>query len=106
MKKFEKVEKTGIISTKFSLRCTLSLILGHTVMVSNMYMDMNKCRNFSEYGGLQADPEFSLYQLSSQLLSTRGSMHSKSISNLVGGSLTSTFLVTLKHCPAANSCSL
>ena len=27
-KKFEKVEKTGIISTKFSLRCTPSLILG------------------------------------------------------------------------------
>ena len=71
-------------------------------MVSNMYIDMNKCRNFPEYGGLQADPEFSLFQL----LSTRGSMHSKSISNLVGGSLTSTFLVTLKQCPAANSCSL
>ena len=28
LKKFEKVEKTGIISTKFSLRCTLSVILG------------------------------------------------------------------------------
>ena len=28
MKKFEKVEKTGIISTKFSLRCTPSVILG------------------------------------------------------------------------------
>ena len=28
MKKFEKVEKTGIISTKFSLLCTPSVILG------------------------------------------------------------------------------
>ena len=28
MKKFEKVEKTGIITTKFSLRCTPSVILG------------------------------------------------------------------------------
>ena len=28
MKKFEKVEKTGIISSKFSLRCTPSVILG------------------------------------------------------------------------------
>ena len=71
-------------------------------MASNMYIDMNKCRIFPEYGGLQVDLEFSLFQL----LSTRGSMHSKSISNLVGGSLTSTFLVTLKQCPAANSCSL
>ena len=32
MKKFEKVEKTGIISTKFSLRCTLSVILGLLLM--------------------------------------------------------------------------
>ena len=29
MKKFEKVEKTGIISTKFSLWCTPSVILGY-----------------------------------------------------------------------------
>ena len=28
LKKFQKVEKTGIISTKFSLRCTPSVILG------------------------------------------------------------------------------
>ena len=28
LKKFEKVEKTGIISTKFSLRCTPSGLLG------------------------------------------------------------------------------
>ena len=28
LKKFEKVEKTGIISTKCSLRCTPSVILG------------------------------------------------------------------------------
>ena len=28
LKKFEKVKKTGIISTKFSLRCTPSVILG------------------------------------------------------------------------------
>ena len=32
MKKFEKVEKTGIISTKFSLRCTPSVILGCNVL--------------------------------------------------------------------------
>ena len=30
-KNFEKVEKTGIISTKFSLRCTPSVILGTQV---------------------------------------------------------------------------
>ena len=35
LKKFEKVEKTGIISTKFSLRCTPSLILGVLLMSSN-----------------------------------------------------------------------
>ena len=28
LKKVEKVQKTGIISTKFSLRCTPSVILG------------------------------------------------------------------------------
>ena len=32
MKKFEKVEKTRIISTKFSLRCTPSVILGYQVL--------------------------------------------------------------------------
>ena len=32
LKKFEKVEKTGIISTKFSLRCTPSVILGTKVL--------------------------------------------------------------------------
>ena len=32
LKKFEKVEKTGIISTKFSLRCTPSVILGANVL--------------------------------------------------------------------------
>ena len=31
LKKFEKVEKTGIISTKFLLRCTPSVILGLTL---------------------------------------------------------------------------
>ena len=31
LKKFEKVEKTGIISTKFLLRCTPSVILGSTL---------------------------------------------------------------------------
>ena len=36
MKKFEKVEKTEIISTKFSLRCTpLSVILGLWVKVES-----------------------------------------------------------------------
>ena len=29
---------------------------------------MNKCRNFPEVGGLQADPEFSLFQLSPVLI--------------------------------------
>ena len=32
LKKFEKVEKTRIISTKFSLRCTPSVILGYQVL--------------------------------------------------------------------------
>ena len=31
LKKFEKVEKTGIVSTKFLLRCTPSVILGPMV---------------------------------------------------------------------------
>ena len=53
----------------------------YTEMVSNN-TNMNKCRNFTKYGSLQVDPEFSLFQL----LSTRGSMHSKSISNSSGGS--------------------
>ena len=35
MKKFEKVEKIGIISTKFSLRCTPSVTLGFKVMTKN-----------------------------------------------------------------------
>ena len=33
LKKFEKVEKTGIISTKFSLRCTPSVILGWPIII-------------------------------------------------------------------------
>ena len=37
LKKFEKVEKTGIISTKFSLRCTPSVILGTNVF-KNIYL--------------------------------------------------------------------
>ena len=37
MKKFEKVEKTGIISTKFSLRCTPSVILGLALMARFHY---------------------------------------------------------------------
>ena len=32
LKKFEKVEKTGIIFTKVSLRCTPSVILGRSIM--------------------------------------------------------------------------
>ena len=35
IKKFEKVEKTGIISTKFSLQCTPSVILGLSEYVIN-----------------------------------------------------------------------
>ena len=34
LKKFQKVEKTGIISTKFSLRCTPSVILGFKQLLS------------------------------------------------------------------------
>ena len=37
MKKFEKVEKTGIISTKFSLRCTPSVILGFTLFLFKFF---------------------------------------------------------------------
>ena len=37
MKKFEKVEKTGIISTKFSLRCTPSLIFGVITILVTKY---------------------------------------------------------------------
>ena len=33
LKKFEKVEKTGIIATKDSLRCTPSVILGTTFIL-------------------------------------------------------------------------
>ena len=33
LKIFEKVEKTGIVSTKFSLRCTPSVILGHSLFI-------------------------------------------------------------------------
>ena len=40
LKKFEKVEKTGIISTKFSLRCTPSVILGALVLASRDYTVM------------------------------------------------------------------
>ena len=54
----------------------------HTEMLLNMYINMNKCRIFFEYGCLQIDPELSLFQL----LLTRGSIHSKSISNSSGGS--------------------
>ena len=43
LKKFEKVEKTGIISTKFSLRCTPSVILGVHIMQLKLFgKDMNK----------------------------------------------------------------
>ena len=45
LKKFEKVEKTGIISTKLSLRCTPSVILGMEYMLKILYVD---CRLFSE----------------------------------------------------------
>ena len=36
-KEFEKVEKTGIISTKFSLRCTPSVILGLNQICSHFF---------------------------------------------------------------------
>ena len=36
LKKFEKVEKTGIISKKFSLRCTPSVILGSREMAKTL----------------------------------------------------------------------
>ena len=42
MKKFKKVEKTGIISSKFSLRCTPSVILGPK--------DRKECKNNKKKG--------------------------------------------------------
>ena len=49
LKKFEKVEKTGIISTKFSLRCTPSVILGFKDNILDQTTDrafFSKIRNF------------------------------------------------------------
>ena len=37
LKKFEKVGKSGIISAKFSLRCTPSVILGCMANTCNLY---------------------------------------------------------------------
>ena len=45
LKKFEKVEKTGTISTKFSLRCTPSVILG-----TNLYFIMFLSTSLITYG--------------------------------------------------------
>ena len=53
MKKFEKVEKTGIISTKFSLRCTPSVILGFHVKISNFGPPKSLCQIVHE---LQTNP--------------------------------------------------
>ena len=56
MKKFEKVEKTGIISTKFSLPCTPSVILGWSCMRFAVHIGMKSFLkdNFL----LKIDPDF------------------------------------------------
>ena len=41
LKKFEKIEKTGIISTKLSLRCTPSVILGCYLIISTPHIFQN-----------------------------------------------------------------
>ena len=48
LKKFEKVEKTGIISSKFSLQCTPSVILGMKVItrVLNVFTIVINKTNF------------------------------------------------------------
>ena len=50
LKKFEKVEKTGIISTKFLLQCTPSVILGINLITNFVYF--SKC--------LKAQTDYSL----------------------------------------------
>ena len=45
-KKFEKVEKTGIITTKFSLRCTPSVILGVIIAFVEFAHKSEKNGNF------------------------------------------------------------
>ena len=45
LKTFEKVEKTGIISTKFSLRCTPSVILGVTYKVFHLVIDIHTLKS-------------------------------------------------------------
>ena len=64
LKKFEKVEKTGIISTKFLSQCTLSVILG-----LNGYWD-----NFDFIGQFSLDkikvisPKIHFFQSQSKIL--------------------------------------
>ena len=57
LKKFEKVEKTGIISTKFSLKCTPSVILGiflhlmHekiSIIIEQAHLWVSHCQLFQE----------------------------------------------------------
>ena len=51
LKIFEKVEKTGIISTKFSFRCTLSVILGllqnFQKLTNGQFFKFECCSHFS-----------------------------------------------------------
>ena len=44
--KFEKVEKTGIIATKFSLRCTPFVILGYQYF---LYRFLNQYSFFTDF---------------------------------------------------------
>ena len=43
LKKVEKVEKTGIITTKFSLQCTPAVILGVKPTKETYYIQQKKC---------------------------------------------------------------
>ena len=43
LKKFEKVEKTGIIFTKFSFRCTPSFLLGRYIKKLRAYCSIIHC---------------------------------------------------------------
>ena len=45
LKKIEKVEKTGIVSSKFSLRCTPSVILGCTVSLLYVFSSLKSCND-------------------------------------------------------------
>ena len=55
LKKFEKVEKTGIISTKFSLRCTPSVKLGVYICVLKSIPN-NRLKSEVQLNKYETDP--------------------------------------------------